>query len=385
MHILKLIVKNALRHRLRTALTAAGIVVAILSFGLLQTVVGAWYAGANAASDARLVTRNAISLAFTMPLSYESRIRAIEGVSAVSHANWFGGIYQEPRNFFPQFAIDAKTYLDLFPEFRLSDAERTAFFRDRKGAVVGRKLADRYGFKVGDSIPLRGTIFPGQWEFVVRGIYDGGKPSTDTAQMFFQWDYLNETMQKTSPRRANQVGFYVVKIENPDDAAAISRAIDEQFRNSIAETITETEKAFQLGFVSMTEAIVVAIRIVSFVVIVIILAVMANTMAMSARERLAEYATLKALGFGPGFLALLILGESVAICAAGAVAGIALTFPAAAAFSAKLGTFFPVFEVARSTPVLQALAALAVGVAAAVVPSVRSARINIVNGLRSVG
>ena len=385
MHILKLIVKNALRHRLRTALTAAGIVVAILSFGLLQTVVGAWYAGANAASDARLVTRNAISLAFTMPLSYEGRIRAVEGVSAVSHANWFGGIYQEPKNFFPQFAIDAKTYLDLFPEFRLSDAERTAFLRDRKGTVIGRKLADRYGFKVGDSIPLRGTIFPGQWEFVVRGIYEGGKPSTDTGQMFFQWDYLNETMQKTFPRRANQVGFYVVKIGNPDDAAAISRAVDEQFKNSIAETITETEKAFQLGFVSMTEAIVVAIRIVSFVVIVIILAVMANTMAMSARERLAEYATLKALGFGPGFLALLILGESVAICAAGAAVGIALTFPAAAAFSAQLGTFFPVFEVARSTPLLQAIAALAVGVAAAVVPSVRSARVSIVNGLRAVG
>jgi putative ABC transport system permease protein len=384
-HILKLIVKNALRHKLRTALTVTGIVVAILSFGLLQTVVGAWYAGANAASDARLVTRNAISLAFTMPLSYESRIRAVEGVSAVSHANWFGGVYQEPKNFFPQFAIDAHTYLDLFPEFRLSDAERTAFLRDRKGAIVGRKLADRYGFRIGDSIPLRGTIFPGSWEFVVRGIYDGGKPNTDTAQMFFQWDYLNETMQKTYPRRANQVGFYVAKIASPDGAAAISRAIDEQFKSSIAETITETEKAFQLGFVSMTEAIVVAIRIVSFVVIVIILAVMANTMAMSARERLAEYATLKALGFGPGFLALLILGESLAICAAGAAAGIALTFPAAAAFSAKLGTFFPVFEVAGSTPVLQALAALAVGVAAAVVPSVRSARINIVNGLRSVG
>jgi len=384
-HVLKLILKNALRHKLRTALTAAGIVVAILSFGLLQTVVGAWYAGANAASDARLVTRNAISLAFTMPLSYESRIRAVEGVSAVSHANWFGGVYQDPKNFFAQFAIDARTYLDLFPEFRLSEAERTAFQRDRKGAIVGRKLANQYGFKVGDSIPLRGTIFPGNWEFVVRGIYDGGKPTTDTSQMFFQWDYLNEAMLKTFPRRANQVGFYIVKIDNPDDAAAISRAVDGQFSNSIAETITETEKAFQLGFVSMTEAIVVAIRIVSFVVIVIILAVMANTMAMSARERLAEYATLKALGFGPGFLATLILGESVAICAAGAVAGIALTFPVAAAFSAKMGTLFPVFEVAGSTLVLQAAAALAVGVIAAIVPSVRSARISIVNGLRSAG
>jgi putative ABC transport system permease protein len=385
MHILKLVLKNALRHKLRTALTVAGIVVAILSFGLLQTVVGAWYAGANAASDARLVTRNAISLAFTMPLSYESRIRAVDGVSAVTHANWFGGVYQDPKNFFPQFAIAARTYLALFPEFRLSEAERTAFLRDRKGCIVGRKLANQYGFRVGDSIPLRGTIFPGNWEFVVRGIYDGGKPNTDTSQMFFQWDYLNETMQKTFPRRANQVGFYIVKIANPDDAAAVSRAVDGQFSNSIAETITETEKAFQLGFVSMTEAIVVAIRIVSFVVIVIILAVMANTMAMSARERLGEYATLKALGFGPGFLALLILGESVAICVAGAAAGILLTFPVAAAFSAKMGTLFPVFEVAGSTLILQAAAALAVGVVAAIVPSVRSARMSIVSGLRSVG
>jgi putative ABC transport system permease protein len=384
-HVLKLILKNALRHRLRTALTAAGIVVAILSFGLLQTVVGAWYAGANAASDARLVTRNAISLVFTLPIHYEGRIRAVDGVTAVSHANWFGGIYQEPKNFFAQFAIDGRNYLDLFPEFRLSDAERTAFVRDRKGCIVGRKLANQYGFRVGDVIPLRGTIFPGNWEFVVRGIYDGGKPTTDTAQMLFQWDYLNETMQKIAPRRANQVGFYIVRIANPDDAASISKKIDEQFKNSIAETITETEKAFQLGFVSMSEAIVVAIRIVSFVVIVIILAVMANTMAMSARERLAEYATLKALGFGPGFLVTLILGESVAICAAGAAAGIALTFPVAAAFSAKVGTLFPVFHVAGTTLVLQAAAALAVGVAAAIVPSVRSARMSIVNGLRSVG
>jgi putative ABC transport system permease protein len=384
-HVLKLIVKNALRHKLRTALTAAGIVVAILSFGLLQTVIGAWYAGANAASDARLVTRNAISLAFPMPLSYASRIRAVDGVAAVTHANWFGGVYQDPKNFFAQFAVDARTYLDLFPEFRLSEAERTAFQRDRKGAIVGRKLANQYGFKLGDSIPLRGTIFPGQWEFVVRGIYDGGKPTTDTSQMLFQWDYLNESMLKTFPRRANQVGFYVVRIENPDDAAAVSRAIDEQFKNSIAETVTETEKAFQLGFVSMSEAIVVAIRVVSFVVIVIILAVMANTMAMSARERLAEYATLKALGFGPGFLATLILGESVAICAAGAAAGIALTFPVAAAFSAKMGTLFPVFHVEAATLVMQAAAALVVGLAAAVVPSLRSARISIVNGLRHAG
>ncbi|RJG06563.1 ABC transporter permease [Noviherbaspirillum cavernae] len=385
MHILKLIIKNALRHKLRTSLTVLGLVVATLSFGLLQTVVGAWYAGADAASNTRLVTRNAISLVFPLPLSYENRIRGIDGVTGIAYANWFGGIYQDPKNFFPQFAISGKSYLDLFPEFVVPEAERSAFLRDRKGCLVGRKLATQYGFKPGDIIPIKGTIFPGQWEFVVRGIYDGKEASTDTSQLFFHWQYLNERMLQTAPRRGNQVGFYMVQIGNPDNAAAISRALDAQFENSLAETLTETEKAFQLGFVSMSEAIVVAIRVVSFVVIVIIMAVMANTMAMSVRERLAEYATLKALGFGPGFLAALIFGESLLISLAGAALGIALLFPVAAAFSAQMGTLFPVFKIAPQTLALQAASAVAVGLIAAIAPTVRSARINIVEGLRSIG
>jgi putative ABC transport system permease protein len=385
MHALKLICKNALRHKLRTSLTVLGLVVAILSFGLLQTVVGAWYAGAEAASNTRLITRNAISLVFSLPLSYESKIRGIEGVTDIAHANWFGGIYQDPKNFFPQFAISGRSYLDLYPEFVLKEEERNAFVRDRKGCVVGRKLANQYGFKLGDVIPIKGTIFPGQWEFVVRAIYDGKLASTDTSQLFFHWDYLNETLQKTAARRANQVGVYVVQIGNADNAAAISRAVDGQFKNSLAETLTETEKAFQLGFVSMSEAIVVAIRVVSFVVIVIIMAVMANTMAMSARERLAEYATLKVLGFGPRFLAALIFGESLLISVVGAAVGIALLFPVASAFSAQMGTLFPVFEIAPQTLLLQAGAAIVVGIVAAIVPTLRSIHVNIVEGLRSIG
>jgi putative ABC transport system permease protein len=388
MYALKLMVKNALRHKLRTALTVLGLTVATLSFGLLQTVVNAWYAGANAASNTRLITRNAISLIFPLPLSYESRIRGIEGVAHVGYGNWFGGIYKDPKNFFPQFAISGRSYLEISPEFVLNDEERAAFLRDRRGAVVGRKLANQYGFKVGDIIPLTGTIFPGQWEFVVRGVYDGRDATTDTSQMFFHWDYLNESLLKTTPATSgqhNQVGFYVVQIDDPDNAATISNAVDAQFRNSLAETLTETEKAFQLGFVSMSQAIVTAIRIVSFVVILIIMAVMANTMAMSARERMAEYATLKALGFGPRFLALLIFGESLLIALAGAALGVVLLFPAADAFSAKMGTLFPVFEITPQTMMLQFVAAIAVGIAAAVLPALRSMRLNIVDGLRSIG
>jgi putative ABC transport system permease protein len=380
----KLILRNALRHKLRSALTVVGLVVATLAFGLLQTVVKAWYAGADAASNTTLVTRNATSLVFALPLSYAAKIRAVDGVGRVAYANWFGGIYQDPKNFFPQLAISGASYLDIYPEFVMPQDQRDAFLRDRKGALVGRKLATEYGFRIGDVVPLRGTIFPGQWEFIVRGIYDGRQASTVTTQMFIHWDYLNETLLKTVPRRANQVGVYVVQIRRPEDAAAVSGAIDATFRNSLAETLTETEKAFQLSFVSMSDAIVGAIRLVSFVVILIIMAVMANTMAMSARERLSEYATLKALGFGPLFVARLIFGESLLLALAGAAIGMALLYPVAAAFAARMGTIFPVFEVAPATLLMQFVAALAVGVAAAVAPALRAARVNIVDGLRSI-
>ena len=384
MHALKLILRNALRHKIRTGLTVFGLLVAVLAYGFLQTVVDAWYAGADAASKTRLITRSAISLVFQLPVSYESRIRAVEGVSTVARSTWFGGIYKEPKNFFPQFAVSTN-YLDLYGEFILPDAERQAWARDRKGALVGRQLADQYGFKVGDVIPLRGSIYPGDWQFVVRGIFDGADESKITRQMLFHWEYLNEWLRQRPGRRADQVGVYIVGIDAPERAAEIARAVDAQFQNSVAETLTETEQAFQLSFVSMSNEIIAAIRLVSYVVILIIMAVMANTMAMSARERTAEHATLKALGFGPGFVALLIFGESLAICVAGGGAGLWLTPYAAAAFKQAAGGIFPIFAVSQTTVIAQALCALAVGVAAAVVPAVQASRVRIVDGLRNIG
>ncbi|MCW5575914.1 MAG: FtsX-like permease family protein [Burkholderiales bacterium] len=385
MHLLKLILRNVLRHRLRTLLTVLGLLVAVLSFGLLQTVVDAWYSGANNAAPDRLVTRSSVSLVVPLPVHYRDKIRAIDGVRGVAAANWFAGVYQEPKNFFPQFAIDAMPYLAMYPEYRIPDDQLRDFLRDRKGAVVGRKLADTYGFRVGDTVTLKGTVFSGNWEFVVRAIYDGATPRTDASQFFFHWDYLNESARQRAPQSANQVGVFVVQVADVARAAEISRAVDAQFANSAAETLTETEQAFQIGFVKQTEAIVIAIRIVSFVVIFIILAVMANTMAMTARERMAEYATLKVLGFGPGFLGGLIFGESLAIAAAGAVLGVGLTFPVAHWFARQMGTLFPVFEVSASTVRLQIACAAAVGVVAAVLPALRAARVRIVDGLRAVG
>lgn len=381
---LRLMFRNALRHPLRTALTVLGLVVAILAFGLLATVVDAWYAGAEGASSTRLITRNAVSLVFPLPTTYREKLRGVEGVTDVTTSNWFGGVYVSERNFFPQFAVDGETYFRLYPEYVIDDDEYKAFMRNRKGAIVGRKLATTYGWKVGDVVPLRGTIYAGNWAFEVEAIYDGRDAKTDTSQFFFHWDYLNETVKRQMPRRADSVGVYIVNIADPGRAAELSLRIDEQFRNSLAETLTETEKAFQLGFVSMTEAIVVAIRVVSYLVIFIIMAVMANTMAMSSRERLSEYATMKALGFLPGRIGLLVLGESLLIAAIGGGLGVLLTFPVAARFGAAMGSLFPVFNVSPQTVLLQGACAAAVGVVAAAVPAVKAGRVRIAEGLRAV-
>jgi putative ABC transport system permease protein len=251
--------------------------------------------------------------------------------------------------------------------------------------VGGRELGERFGWRVGDQIRLRGTIYPGTWTFNLRGIYDGATKSTAESQMLFHWSYLNESVKRRFPMRADQTGVLIEQLRDPDQAAAVSQMIDATFKNSLAETLTETENAFQLGFVAMSEAILLAIQAVSFVVIVIIMAVMANTMAMTARERGAEYATLKALGFGGGFVALLIFCESLLIALLGGVAGVALTFPVANAFRELLGNFFPIFYISDETVALQLGAALLVGVVAPAFPAWHAARLRVVDGRRAVG
>ncbi len=385
MHILKLLFKNAFRHKLRTGLTILGITVAILAFGLLRTVISAWYSGVEASSATRLITRNAVSLIFSLPISYKEKIRQVPGVTIVSYGNWFGGIYIDEKNFIPNFSVDAETYLDLYPEFILAEDQKRAFIRDRKACVAGRKVAEKFGWKVGDNIVLKGTIFPGTWEFVLRGIYHGARKTTDETQFFFHWDYVNETLKKIAPHRADMVGFYMVGVQNPNQAAEVAVAIDTLFKNSLAETLTETEKAFQLSFVTMSEAIVVVIQIVSFVVIVIIMAVMANTMAMTARERIGEYAIMKTLGFGAWHIAGLVFGESLVIASIGCVIGIVLTYPAAKWFSDAMGTYIPVFIVEHKTLYLDIAAALLVGSVAAVFPTWRAVKVKIADGLRRIG
>lgn len=384
MQVLKLLYRNTLRHKLRTFLTILGLTVAVLAFGLLRTVISAWYAGVEGSSATRLVTRNAVSLVFYLPLSYREKIRQVPGVTEVGYSDWFGGLYIDEKNFFPNFATEARTAIKLFPEFIIPEDQKQAFFRDRKGAVVGRKTAERFGWKLGDTVTLKGTIFPGNWEFVIRAIYRGTQKSTDETQFFFHWDYLNEAMKKTNPAAADKVGWYLVGVKSPEVATDVAAAIDRMFKNSMAETLTETEKAFQLGFVSMTEAIVIAVRLVSFVVIIIIMAVVANTMAMSARERTGEYAIFKTLGFGKWHIAGLIFGESFFITMTGCGLGIVATFPAAKAFGDAMSAFLPIFNVSIQTIYLDILASVMVALTAAIIPTCRAVNIRIAEGLRKI-
>jgi putative ABC transport system permease protein len=385
MYGIKLLFRNAFRHKLRTSLTVLGISIAILAFGLLRTLIGAWYAGVDASSASRLVSRNAISLIFPLPISYKEKIRQIDGVKLVSYGNWFGGIYIDEKNFFANFAVEPKTYLELYPEFIIPPDQKKEFIMDRRGFAAGKKLVEKYGWKLGDVVTLKGTIFPGNWDFVLRAIYKGRDKAVDETQFFFHWDYLNETMKERSPARADQAGFYMIGINSPGLAAEVAAAVDKTFKNSLAETLTESEKAFVLSFISMTEAILVAIKLISLVIIIIIMAVVANTMAMTVRERIGEYAILKTLGFGGFHIAGIIFGESLVISMIGCAAGIALTFPAVKIISETLSTFFPIFFVARETIILDIIASITVGTVAAIFPTWRAINVKIADALRRVG
>jgi putative ABC transport system permease protein len=385
MYILKLLLRNAFRHKLRTALTILGVTIAILSFGLLRTFINAWYSGAEASSASRLVTRNATSIIFTLPLAYKDKIRQIDGVKQISWGDWFGGIYIEEKNFFANYAVEAKSYIELYSEYILPQDQKEAFFRDRRGCFAGRKLVERFHWKIGDIITLKGTIFPGNWEFVLRGIYYGKNENADETVFFFHWDYLNEVLKRRGSIFADQVGFYMIGVKDPNRAADVAQAIDRTFKNSLAETLTETEKAFVLSFISMSNAIIVAIQLVSFVVIIIIIAVAANTMAMTARERIGEYAIFKTLGYRGWRIGGMIVGESLVITMMGCLLGIALTPPATAVFRKLLGAYFPGFTVKMETIYMALGAAILVGLCAAIIPTWRAVTIRIADGLRRIG
>ncbi len=381
----KLSWRNTLRHPLRSGLTILGLAVAVLAFCLLRTVVAAWYSGVAAASPVRLVVRNAISLTFRLPIAYYPRIQSIPGVKRVSYGNWVGGTYIDEKHFFPQLSVFLPSYFDLYPEFVVNPGQMSALLQERRGFVAGRKLAERYGWKLGDAITIRGTAYPGEYELLLKALYRGDSPSVDEGRLYFHYDYLNETVKKRMPDRADQVGWFMVQVDRPESAGPVSQQIDALFANSLAETKTESEGAFVLGMISMSEAILLAIQVVSWLVIGVILVVLSNTMAMSARERLPEYAILKTMGFRPRHLAATILGESMLLALVGGLTGLALTFPAVHLFKTQLGQYFRIFPLTNLTLALGLTAALGVGLLAALIPAWQASQVGIAEALRKVG
>ncbi len=378
-----LIIRSAFRNRLRTLLTAVGVALAIVAFLFLRTFIAAWYAGVDASATDRLIVRNKISITFSLPKSYVEKVRNVPGVADVTWGNWFGGVYIDEKNFFAQFAVDGESYYRLYPEFLLAPEEYKAFMGDRKGCVVGELLAEKYGFKIGDRITLNGAIYPGQWEFTVRGIYKGRDKATDRQQMHFHWKYLDDSLAEA---RRDQIGTIMLKVAA--SSPEVAQTIDKMFVNSLAETRTESEKAFQLSFVSMASAVIDAIQIVSIVVLVILMLILGNTLAMATRERTTEYAAMRALGFQPFHIVLLVLGEGFVMSLTGATLAVALATPIlkffAQLFERNLGNFLGGFDLDPKLVLMAVGIALAGGMLAAAIPAWRAGRLKIVDALRRI-
>ena len=386
MELLKLLLRNSMRHKLRSVLTIVGVGVAVMAFGLLRTVVTAWHAGVEASAANRLITRHAVSFVFPLPLAYRDRIAQVLGVEKVTYAVWFSGVYIDKNQFFARLAVDSDTFFDVYREYLLEPDQLEAFKRARDSCIIGVDLARRYNLKIGDIMNLEGDVYPGQWSFVVRGIYRPRDQTADPTIMMFQYKAVDERLRQIAPQRVGNVGWYIVRIGNPADSAAISEAIDKLFENSSAETKTETERAFQQDFLSSASAVITAMNVMSFVIIGIILLVLGNTMIMSARERTHEFAVLKALGFSGVHLLLLLGGESLILSIAGSVVGLAALVPAVHGFHAALPKgWFPIFYIKPETILMGCIASLGVGLLAAVVPLRRALTTHIVEGLRYVG
>jgi putative ABC transport system permease protein len=386
MELMRLLLRNALRHKLRSLLTILGVAIAVMAFALLRTVVTAWYAGVEASAANRLITRHAVSFVFSLPLAYRDRIAQVPGVDKVTYAIWFSGVYIDKNQFFARLAVDSDTFMDVYPEFLIEKEQLEAFKRERNATIIGIDIANRYNLKLGDIMPIDGDVFPGQWEFVVRGIYQPKDQTTDPSNMMFHHKYVDERIRQEAPHRAGEIGWYIVRINNPDDSASVSVAIDKLFENSRAETKTETERAFQQSFLSAASAVITAMNVMSFVIIGIILLVLGNTMIMSARERTHEYAVLKALGFSGPSLFFLIAGESLILSILGSALGMLVTLPAVEGFQTALPKgWFPIFYIKPETIFFAIASGVLVGFAASIIPVRHILTTRIVEGLRHVG
>jgi putative ABC transport system permease protein len=382
MKFLPLIWSNLKRKKLRTLLTMLSVLVAFVLYGYLSAIGRALNVGVSVAGADRLLVRHRVSIVQPLPASYQERIARLPGVKAATHASWFGGIYQDPKNFFGQMPVKPEEWLDMYPEYRLSEDQREAWVRTRTGAIAGRRTAQKFGWKVGDRIPIQATIWRQKkgvqtWEFDLVGIYDGAEKSTDDTQFFFRYDYFDEA------RLFGQglVGWYLVRVQNPEEAVAVAQRIDDEFANSPAETKAETEGAFLRGWARQIGDITTIMVAILTAVFFTILLVAGNTMAQAVRERTEELGVLKAMGFTNLQMLLLVLAESCVLAGVGGLLGLGIAWMLIASGDPTRGAL-PIFYFPTSDVLLGVLLILALGVAAGALPATQAMRLRIAEALR---
>jgi putative ABC transport system permease protein len=379
MKFLPLIWKNVWRRKFRTTFTLLSIFIAFLLFGVLMTIRAAFGFGIDIAGLDRLVLINKVTLIMPLPLSYQVRLQQVPGVEIATHQSWFGGIYQDPSNFFANMAVEPEPFLKVYPEFRIPPEQVKAWLADRQGAIIGVDLAERFGWKVGDRVPLQGTIFQpksGAWEFNVSGIYDADD-GIDKTQLFFRYDYLDENRELGE----GTVGWYVVKIADPNRSVELSRTFDEMFANSSAETRTTTEKGFVEGFASQVGDIGAIMIAISSTVLFMFGLVAASTMAQSVRERTSELAVLKTLGFSGSAILGLVFAESLFIAVVGGGLGLAVAWLFVQQGD-PTGGLLAIFVLPERDIVLGVVLMILMGVLAGVMPAVGAMRLRITDALR---
>jgi putative ABC transport system permease protein len=380
MKYFRLLRVSLLRKKFRTALTIGSFAVAMFLFGLLITIRISFNQGVEVAGADRLVIMNRITFIQPLPSSYSGRISAIPGIKQITHATWFGGIYQDEKNFFPQFAVEPESWRQMYPEYAVPEDQWKTFMNDRQGAIVGEGTAKRFGWKVGDRIPIKGAIYTGTWEFNIDGIYKGTRKADDTTQFWFHYENLNE-----SPAMfyKNTVGWYVVRLNNPDDATQVVKTIDDTFANSSFETKSDTELAFAAGFAKQTGNIELLILSIGAIVFFTLLLVTGNTMAIAVRERTPELAILKALGYSNSFLLVYVIAESVSIALIGAILGIGAA-KILTLFGSPMPGILPLFYLPMMQAGLGIIVAIAIGAIAGLLPAITASRLRVVDALRKV-
>jgi putative ABC transport system permease protein len=378
MRYARLVIANLLRNKRRTVLTTFSVAVAFFLFATLRSVITALDAVAEVGSETRLVVTNASGITFLLPQAHASRIAAVEGVESVTWANWFGGIYIDSRNFFAQFAIDAETYMPMYPEILVPPDQLEAFMAERTAALVGSGLMERFGWQLGQTVTLQGTYLPGDWDFTIRAVYVPDDPSFGDEMFHFHYDYLYERSgRQMSP------GWFVLQLEDPTAAAEVSQRIDELFENSTAPTQTETERAFQTSFVTMWGNVGGLVQAIGTAVFFAILFVAANTMMMAARERVGEVAVLKTLGFQNGTLFGMVIAEAVAMCIVGGALGLVVARWMLGSVR-TLQSIIPGFAVEWQTILLGTAMAIALGVLTGLIPALQASRLSVIEALRRV-